>query len=74
MKKDALKTIQTVLLLISLVLIIIIPVRVGQAAPEASIEVTTTEDDFGSDLAYCSLREAVQAAFVAGNFGGCINP
>jgi CSLREA domain-containing protein len=38
------------------------------------IEVTTNVDDFGSDLSFCSLREAVQAVNLGTDFGGCSNP
>ncbi len=36
-----------------------------------SIQVTTTDDQFGEDTSKCSLREAVQAANTDAAFGGC---
>ncbi|MEO5627181.1 MAG: choice-of-anchor Q domain-containing protein [Dokdonella sp.] len=38
----------------------------------AIIGVTTTQDQFGEDLAHCGLREAIQAANTNATFGGCI--
>jgi CSLREA domain-containing protein len=41
------------------------------AASAATIQVTTTDDEFGTD-APCSLREAVQSANTNADFGGCL--
>lgn len=40
-------------------------------ANAATIAVTTTSDDFGSDSSSCSLREAVQSSNTDSAFGGC---
>jgi CSLREA domain-containing protein len=41
------------------------------AAAAATIDVTTRNDEFGSTVSLCSLREAVQAANTNAAFGGC---
>ncbi len=38
----------------------------------AAITVNTATDDFGSNLANCSLREAIQSTNIDANFGGCV--
>src|SRR5262249_57914533 len=43
----------------------------ASAASAATIAPDTTSDDFGSDMAHCSLREAIQSANTDANFGGC---
>ncbi len=43
----------------------------GFAAGAATISVTTTADEFGTNAGECSLREAVQAANTNAAFGGC---
>ena len=40
-------------------------------ASAATIEVTTTKDEFGAGPKKCSLREAIQAANTNAKFGGC---
>jgi len=40
-------------------------------ASAATIKVTTTKDQFGSQPKKCSLREAIQAANTNARFGGC---
>ncbi|WP_169237160.1 choice-of-anchor Q domain-containing protein [Candidatus Roseilinea sp. NK_OTU-006] len=40
-------------------------------AGAATITVTIGADDFGSNLADCSLREAIESANTDNNFGGC---
>ena len=40
-------------------------------ASAATIKVTTTKDQFGSQPKKCSLREAIQAANTDARFGGC---
>ncbi len=40
-------------------------------ASAATFNVTTTADDYGSTPGTCSLREAVEAANLAGTFDGC---
>lgn len=47
---------------------------VATAASAQEIAVTTDDDEFGENPAACSLREAVQAANTAADFGGCIYP
>jgi CSLREA domain-containing protein len=52
---------------------VVVAVSLALAAPAqaGAIAVTTQADDYGSDLATCSLREAVHSANVDGSFGGC---
>ncbi len=46
------------------------PSRAALAAPDATIAVTTTADEYGGG-AGCALREAIQAANTNAAFGGC---
>jgi CSLREA domain-containing protein len=43
----------------------------ASAAPSAIIVVNTTDDEYNTDPAECSLREAIQAANTNAAFGGC---
>ena len=48
-----------------------LPTRGMIMAPAATINVTTTADEFGTNPGNCSLREAIQAANTNAAFGGC---
>jgi len=41
-------------------------------AHAADITVDTTQDDFGTNLNNCSLREAIQSVNILSDFGGCV--
>jgi CSLREA domain-containing protein/uncharacterized repeat protein (TIGR01451 family) len=43
----------------------------GSASPLVTINVTTTADEYNTNEAACSLREAIQAANTGSYFGGC---
>ena len=47
------------------------PAVVRGVPPESTIDVTTVADEFGTNPGKCSLREAVQAANLGTEFGGC---
>lgn len=65
-----------ILILISLVVLPSGNAFGSPAIPSAgvTIEVTTFDDEFNTDPAECSLREAIYAAISNGNFGGCTSP
>ena len=54
-----------------LLLVAALPTAPVPVARAANIPVTTTDDEFDTDPAECSLREAIQAANSDTAFGGC---
>ncbi|MBL7162729.1 MAG: CSLREA domain-containing protein [Anaerolineales bacterium] len=62
------KPLSLLLTLLIAVLLIAQPLSVARAA---TINVDTTDDEYNTDPAECSLREAIQAANTDAAFGGC---
>jgi len=62
------KPLSLLLTLLIAVLLIAQPLSVARAA---AINVDTTDDEYNTDPAECSLREAIQAANTDAAFGGC---
>jgi CSLREA domain-containing protein len=67
MSKDAMRRLPRVVIWCFALLFVGVP----SAANAATFTPDTTADDFGTDPAHCSLREAVQASQGGGSFGGC---
>jgi CSLREA domain-containing protein len=57
---------------VALVASVAVSLALVSTASAATISPDTTADDFGSDLAHCSLREAIQSANTDADFGGCV--
>jgi CSLREA domain-containing protein len=52
---------------------LVLPGAVLAGGSPVTLTVTTLTDEFDTNIAACSLREAVQAANTNANFGGCVH-
>ena len=73
MKAKHFRSVTTARLLVTIALLaatltVVAPPPVAHAA---TIVVNTTDDEYNTDPAECSLREAIQAAYEDASFGGC---
>jgi len=66
------KILRPVLTLALLTALTLALMPVSQARVAGTIAVTTEDDEFGSDLSECSLREAIQSLNTDTDFGGCV--
>ncbi len=67
---------RTMIILVLLFALIVLPAGSVKSSPSLSpavavIEVTTLDDEYNTDLAQCSLREAIWSAIHNTDFGGC---